>query len=440
MKNIIEKIFCLTENKTTIRREFMAGLTTFLTMSYILIVNPSILSTTGMDKEALFTATVLSTVLATLVMALYAKLPIALAPSMGLNAFFAFTICGVMGYSWRFGLTAVLLEGILFIIISFFKIREIIVKSIPKVLKDAIPVGIGLFITLIGLKNAGIVVANPATLVSLGDFSQHSIWIAILGLIVTGVLLARNVNGAILIGIAVATLFGVVLGDVRLPETSILSAPPSIAPVFAQFEWEHAFSLDMMVVVFTLLFVNLFDTAGTLIGVTSKAGLTDENGDFPQMKKALLSDAIGSTIGGILGTSTVTSYVESASGVAAGGRTGLTSVSTAFFFLLALFLAPLFLMVPAAATSPALIIVGLFMISSVAKINFNEISEGLPAFLTIVFMPFTYSIAEGIVYGILSFALIKMCSGKGKEVSVTVYVLAILFLLRIVLSALHLIG
>ncbi|MDL2309516.1 NCS2 family permease [Parabacteroides sp. OttesenSCG-928-B22] len=440
MKQLIEKTFRLTENKTTIRREVMAGLTTFLTMSYILIVNPSILSTTGMDREALFTATVLSTVLATLVMAFYAKLPIALAPSMGLNAFFAFTICGVMGYSWRFGLTAVLLEGILFIIISFFKIREIIVKSIPKVLKDAIPVGIGLFITLIGLKNAGIVVLHPDTLVTLGDFSQHSVWIAMVGLLVSGILLSRNVNGAILIGIVVATLFGVLLGDVTFPGSSVISAPPSIAPVFAQFEWEHAFSLDMLIVVFTLLFVNLFDTAGTLLGVVSKAGLADENGDFPQMKKALLSDAIGSTIGGILGTSTVTSYVESASGVAAGGRTGLTSVSTALFFALALFLAPLFLMVPAAATSPALIVVGLFMISSVAKINFNDISDGLPAFLTIIFMPFTYSIANGIVFGMLSYALIKLCAGKSKEVSTTVYVLAVLFLLKLVLDALHITG
>lgn len=439
MKNLLERIFDLSAHKTTIRRELVAGLITFLTMSYILIVNPSILSTTGMDKDALFTATVLSTVFATLVMALYAKLPIALAPSMGLNAFFAFTICGVMGYSWQFGLTAVLLQGIVFIMLSFFNIRELIVKSIPKVLKEAIPVGIGLFITLIGLKNAGIVISSPATLVTLGDFSQHNVWIALLGLIVTGVLLARNVNGAILIGIVIATVFGLILGDVKLPDTSIISAPPSLAPVFAQFEWGHVLSFDMLIVVFTLLFVNLFDTAGTLIGVVSKAGLADENGDFPQMKKALLSDAIGSTIGGILGTSTVTSYVESASGVASGGRTGLTSVSTALLFTLSLFFAPLFLMVPAAATSPALIIVGLFMISSVSKINFNDMSEGLPAFLTIVFMPFTYSIAEGITYGMLSFALIKALSGKSREVSVTVFVLAALFLLKIVLSALHII-
>jgi len=440
MKNLLEKTFKLSENKTTIRKELLAGLITFLTMSYILIVNPSILSTTGMDKDALFTSTALATIFATLMMALYAKLPIAQAPGMGLNAFFAFTICGVMGYSWQFALTAVFIEGIIFILLTFFNIRELIVKSIPKVLKDAIPVGIGLFITLIGLKNAGIVVSNSETLVALGDFAQHSVWIAFLGLIVTAVLFVRNVNGSILIGIAVATVFGIILGDVKLPETSIISAPPSIAPIFAQFEWDHIFSFNMLVVVFTLLFVNLFDTVGTLIGVVSKAGLADEDGNFPQMKKALFSDALGTTVGSILGTSTITAYVESASGVASGGRTGLTSVSTALMFALALFFAPLFLMVPAAATSPALIIVGLFMISSVAKINFNDMSEGLPAFLTIVFMPFTYSIAEGIVFGMLSFAFIKICSGKSKDVSTTVYVIAVLFLLKIILDASHLMG
>lgn len=440
MKNLLEKSFKLKENKTTIRKEFLAGLITFLTMSYILIVNPSILSTTGMDKDALFTSTALATIFATLMMALYAKLPIAQAPGMGLNAFFAFTVCGVMGYSWQFALTAVFLEGIIFILLTFFNVRELIVKSIPKVLKDAIPVGIGLFITLIGLKNANIVVDSPATLVTLGDFAQHSVWIAMLGLLVTAILFVRNVNGSILIGIVVATIFAIILGDVSLPEGGIISTPPSIAPIFAQFEWDHILSFDMLVVVFTLLFVNLFDTVGTLIGVVSKAGIADENGNFPQMKKALFSDALGTTVGSVLGTSTITAYVESASGVASGGRTGLTSVSTALMFALALFFAPLFLMVPAAATSPALIIVGLFMISSVAKINFDDMSEGLPAFLTIVFMPFTYSIAEGIVFGMLSFAFIKLCAGKAKDVSATVYVIAVLFLLKIILDASHIMG
>jgi AGZA family xanthine/uracil permease-like MFS transporter len=437
MKNFLDKTFNLTANKTSVRRELLAGLITFLTMSYILVVNPSILSTTGMSKDALFTATTAAAIFGTLMFALYAKLPIAQAPGMGLNAFFAFTVCGVMGYSWQFALTAVFLEGIIFILLTFFNIRELIVKSIPKVLKDAIPVGIGLFIALIGLKNAGIVVSSPATLVALGDFSQHSVWIAFLGLVVTSVLFVRNIKGYILAGIVVSTVFGIILGDVALPDTAIISAPPSIAPVFAQFEWDRILSFDMLIVVFTFLFVNLFDTVGTLIGVVSKAGLADEDGNFPRMRKALFADATGTTVGAILGTSTVTAYVESASGVASGGRTGLTAVGTAIMFVLALFFAPLFLMVPTAATSPALIIVGLFMISSVARINFSDMSEGLPAFLTIVFMPFTYSIAEGIVFGMLSFAFIKVCVGKYRDVSATVYVIALLFLLKTVLDASH---
>lgn len=440
MNNFLEKTFRLKENKTSVRTELVAGLITFLTMSYILIVNPNILSATGMDKNALFTTTALATIIATLLMAFLAKLPIAQAPGMGLNSFFAFSVVLTMGYSWQFALTAVFIEGIIFIILTFFNVRELIVKSIPKVLKDAIPVGIGLFITLIGLKGAGIVVADPNTLVTLGDFSQHSVWIAFLGLLVTAVLFARNVNGAILIGIVVATVFGLILGDVTLPQTSIVSMPPSIAPIFAKFEWEHIFSFNMLIVVFTFLFVNLFDTVGTLIGVVSKTGITDEQGNFPQMKKALFADALGTTIGAVLGTSTITSYVESASGVASGGRTGLTAVSTAMMFALALFFAPLFLMVPAAATAPALIIVGLFMISSVAKINFADMTEGLPAFLTIVFMPFTYSIAEGIVFGMLSFAFIKVCTGRFKDVTATVYVIAVLFLVKLIIDAMHVIG
>lgn len=440
MKNLIERTFHLTGNNTSVRKELMAGLITFLTMSYILVVNPFILSTTGMDKDALFTATALSAIFGTLMMGLYAKLPIAQASGMGLNAFFAFTICGVMGYSWQFALTAVLIEGVIFVLLTFFNVRELIVRSIPKVLKDAIPIGIGLFIILIGLKNANIVVANPNTLVSIGDFSQHSIWIAMLGLMVTAVLFIKNVNGSILIGIIVSTIFAFILGDVSLPSGSFITTPPSIAPIFAHFDWQHIFSLNMLIAVFTLLFVNLFDTVGTLIGVVSKTGLADEQGNFPQMKKALLSDALGTTVGSILGTSTTTAFVESASGVASGGRTGLTAVSTALMFVLALFFAPLFLMIPAAATSPALIIVGLFMISSVAKINFNDMSEGLPAMLTMVFMPFTYSIAEGIVFGMLSFAIIKLCSGKHKDVPIAVYVIDILFLIKIVLDASHVVG
>jgi len=440
MAGFLDKYFKLSENKTSVRKELVAGIITFLTMSYILTVNPNILSEAGMDRHALFTTTALATIIATLLMGFLAKLPIAQAPGMGLNSFFAYSVVIGMGYSWQFALTAVFIEGLIFILLTLVNVRELIVNSIPLVLKQAIPVGIGLFITLIGLKGAGIVIADENTLLKLGDFSQHEVWIAMLGLIVTAALLARNINGAILIGIAIATIFGLILGDVKLPKTAIVSLPPSIAPIFAQFEWDHIFSLNMVIVVFTFLFVNLFDTVGTLIGVVSKAGLADEQGNFPQMKKALLSDAIGTTVGSVLGTSTITSYVESASGVASGGRTGLTAVSTAMMFALALFLAPLFLMVPAAATAPALIIVGLFMISAVVKINFDDITEGLPAFLTIAFMPFTYSIAQGIVFGMLSFALIKVFAGRFKDVSITVYIIAILFLLKIILDATHLVS
>lgn len=440
MIGILDKYFKLSENKTSVRKELVAGIITFLTMSYILTVNPTILADAGMDRHALFTTTALATIIATLLMGFLAKLPIAQAPGMGLNSFFAYSVVITMGYSWQFALTAVFIEGIIFILLTLFNVRELIVNAIPKVIKQAIPVGIGLFITLIGMKGAGIITSDTNTLVKLGDFSQHSVWIAMLGLLVTVVLFARNINGAILIGIVIATIFGLILGDVKFPTTSIISLPPSIAPIFAKFEWDHIFTLDMLIVVFTFLFVNLFDTVGTLIGVVSKAGLTDKNGNFPQMKKALLSDALGTTIGSILGTSTITSYVESASGVASGGRTGLTAVSTAFMFSLALFFAPLFLMVPPAATAPALIVVGLFMISSVVEIDFNDITEGLPAFLTIAFMPFTYSIAQGIVFGMLSFALIKVFAGRFKDVSITVYIIAILFLLKIILDATHIIS
>lgn len=436
MMKFIENYFRLKDNNTTIRKELIAGIITFLTMSYILTVNPNVLADAGMDRHALFTTTALATIIATLLMAFLAKLPIAQAPGMGLNSFFAYSVVITMGYSWQFALTAVFIEGIIFILLTFFNIRELIVKSIPKVIKQAIPVGIGLFITLIGLKGGGFIKGNEQTLLTLGDFSQHNVWIAILGLLIIAVLTARNVNGAILIGIVCSTIFGLFLGDIKLPEGSIVALPPSIAPIFAKFEWNQIFSFDMVIVVFTFLFVNLFDTVGTLIGVVNKAGLADKDGNFPQMKKALMADALGTTIGSVLGTSTITSYVESATGVASGGRTGLTAVSTALMFAVALFFAPLFLMVPTAATAPALIIVGLFMISSVVEIDFKNITEGLPAFLTIIFMPFTYSIAQGIVFGMLSFVLIKTLSGRYKDVSIAVYVISLLlFLSKIILEA-----
>lgn len=437
MSNILEKIFKLKENKTTVRTELFAGLITFLTMSYILVVNPNILGEAGMDRAAVFTATVLGSIVATLFMAFFTNLPVAQAPGMGLNNFFAFTVVLTMGYTWQFALTAVFIEGIIFILLTFFNVRELIVNSIPRVLKEAIPVGVGLFITLVGLKSAGVVVGNSATLVSLGDMANPNVWIALAGVVITGALLALNVNGAILIGIVAATIGGFFAGIVHFPEGNWVSLPPSLAPTFAQFEWDKVFTFDMALVVFTFLFVNLFDTVGTLIGVVSRTGLLDKDGNFPQMKKALFADALGTTIGSVFGTSPITAYIESSSGVAAGGRTGLTSVSTAFMFVLALFFAPLFLIVPASATSPALIVVGLFMISAVAKINFDDITESLPAFVTLIFMPFTYSIAQGIVFGILTYFFVKILSGRYKDVSTMIYILTALFLVKLGLDAAH---
>lgn len=432
---MIEKLFKLKENDTNIRREIVAGIITFLTMSYILAVNPQILGETGMDKQALFTTTALAAIAGTLFMAIFANVPIAQAPGMGLNNFFAFTVVISMGYSWQFALTAVIIEGFIFLILTLFNIREIIINNIPKVLKEAIPIGIGFFITLIGLKSAGIVTGNQFTFVQLGNMADPNVWIALVGLVVIAVLLSRNIHGAILIGILVSTIFAIFLGKVEVPEGSLVSLPPSIAPIFVKFEWAHVFTFDMLIVVFTFLIVNLFDSMGTLIGVISKIGKTDEDGNFPQIQKALFADAMGTIAGALLGTSPNTAYVESASGVAAGGRTGLTSVSTSVMFLLALFFAPIFLMVPAAATAPALIIIGLFMMSSVGKIDFSDISSGLPAFITIIFMPFTYSIAQGVIFGMLSFTIIKLFSGKTKDISVTMYILAIFFLIKIVLDA-----
>ena len=437
---MLEKLFKLKEHNTTVRTEMIAGIITFLTMSYVLVVNPNILGGTGMDKAALFTATAIASILGTLFMAFIPNLPIAQAPGMGLNSFFAFSVVLGLGYSWQMALTAVFIEGIIFIILTLFNVRELIVKTIPLTIKEAIPVGIGLFITLIGMKNAGLVIANKDTIISLGDIANHNVWVALIGLVVTAVLYIRNVYGSFFIGIAVATICAAIFGLVHMPQDGIFSLPPDISPIFMHFSFEKIFSLDMVIVVFTFLFVNLFDTIGTLLAVANKAGLTDKDGNFPQIKKALLADALATTFGAIVGTSTVTSYVESASGVAAGGRTGLTAVSTAVMFALALFLAPLFLMVPAAATSPALIIVGLFMISSVININFNDMSEALPAFLTITMMPFTFSIANGIVFGMLSYVIIKVLVGKFKHISITMWVIFALLLFKLVLEGMHILN
>ncbi|MEA4905427.1 MAG: NCS2 family permease [Petrimonas sp.] len=432
---MLEKIFKLKQNHTNIRTEILAGIITFLTMSYILAVNPQILGETGMDKGALFTTTAVAAIAGTIFMALIANVPIAQAPGMGLNNFFAFSVVIAMGHTWQFALTGVLLSGFCFMLLTIFNIRKIIVDNIPVALKNAIPIGIGLFITLIGLKSAGIVTPNQFTLVQLGNMANPNVWIAALGLVVIVVLLVKKVHGAILIGIITSTIFAGFLGTIQLPQGSWITLPPSIEPIFFKFEWNSIFTFDMLIVVFTFLMVNIFDAMGTLIGVISKIGKSEKDGSFPQLQKALFADALGTFVGAVLGTSPNTSYVESASGVAAGGRTGLTSVSTTLMFVLALFFAPIFLMVPAAATAPALIIIGLFMMGSVADINFNEISEGLPAFVTIIFMPFTYSIANGIIFGMLSFTIIKLLSGRAKEVSITMYVLTLFFLIKIFLDA-----
>ncbi|WP_423129909.1 NCS2 family permease [Gaoshiqia sp. Z1-71] len=427
---MIKKFFKLDENKTTVKTEVLAGITTFMTMAYILAVNPGILSATGMDKHAIFTATALSSVIATLVMALVARLPFALAPGMGLNAFFAFTVVLGMGYSWQFALTAVFLEGIIFIILTAFNIRELIVNAIPLSMKHAVSAGIGLFIAFIGLQNAGIIVNNDAVLVGLGDMGSAPVLVAFFGIVLIGILLALKIKGALLIGIFAATVVGIPFGVTHLPEGHLVDIPPSVAPIFWQFDFSQVLSIDMLIVLFTFLFVDMFDTVGTLVGVSSKANMLDKEGRVPRVKQALFADAVGTTCGAILGTSTVTTYVESAAGVAEGGRTGLTSLTTAGLFLIALFFAPLFTMIPGAATAPALVVVGLFMLSPILKVDLDDFTESIPAFLTIIMMPLAYSIAEGIVFGMLSYVLLKVLTGKFKQVSVVMYVLAFLFVLK----------
>ncbi|ABG83510.1 NCS2 family permease [Clostridium perfringens] len=426
----MEKFFKLKENNTDAKTEFIAGLTTFMTMAYILIVNPSILSAAGMDQGAVFTATALSAVIATLIMGLYAKLPFAQAPGMGLNAFFAYTIVIQMGYSFEFALTAVLLEGIIFILLTIFNVREAIVDSIPKGIKNAISVGIGLLIALIGLEGAGIVVhTDGGTIVSLGNIVSGSGLLAIIGLLITSVLIAKNVKGALFIGMIITAIIGIPMGITPIP-SKIISMPPSIAPTFFKFDFHNIFSLDMVIALFTLLFMDMFDTIGTLVGVATKAKMLDKDGKVPNIKKALFSDAVGTTLGACLGTSTVSTFVESASGVAEGGRTGLTAVSTAFMFFLALFFAPLFAVITPAVTASALVLVGLFMIEPIKEIDLHDFTEAIPAFLTIIMMPFAYSISDGIVFGVISYIILKLFSGKRKEISLTTVILGLVFLLK----------
>ena len=425
----MDKFFKIKESGSTVRTEIVAGFTTFLTMAYILAVNPGILSATGMPADSVFIATALSAFVATLVMALVARLPFALAPGMGLNAFFAFTVVLGMGKSWQFALTAVFLEGIIFLILTFLNVREAIINCIPANIKKAISVGIGLFIAFIGFQNAGIIVNNDATLVGIGSLGSPAALLAVIGLIITAVLLAFKVKGALLIGIVVSTLLGIPMNVTATEGFRLFGPIPSLGPIFLKFEWGSIFTLEMVVVLFTFLFVDMFDTVGTLIGVSTKAGIIKEDGSIPRVKQALFADAIGTTVGAMLGTSTVTTYVESAAGVEEGGRTGLTSLTTAILFLIAVFFSPIFLLVPGAATAPALILVGLFMMSPVKDIVWGDVTEGLPAFLTIVIMPLSYSIAEGIVWGVLSYVVLKLLSGKFKDIPILTYIISVFFLI-----------
>ena len=443
MANFLNKAFGFEAGKHNVRTEIVAGITTFLTMAYILAVNPNIFSALdGMPGGAVFTATALAAIVGTLVMSIYAKKPFALAPGMGLNAFFVYTVCLTMGYSWQFALTAVLLEGIIFIILTITKVRTWLLDAIPGTLKKAIGAGIGLFIAFIGLQNAGIIANSDATLVTLGDITHGPALVAVIGIMITAGLVMLKVRGGILIGIIVTTLIGLVIKD---PATGaavtqlahndagalqLVSLPQSISPIFCQFEFHNILSWDMLVVVFTFLFIDMFDTMGTIIGVSQKAGMVDEKGNVDGIDKMFMADSIATVCGACLGTSTTTTYVESASGVGEGGRSGLTAFTVAILFALALLFSPIFLAIPGAATAPALVIVGVMMMSPVAKIDWEDYSESIPAFITILMMPVAYSISDGILLGVISYALLNACAGKFKKISVTMWILAALFICK----------
>lgn len=425
-----QSILGFNPEKHSVRTEFIAGVTTFLTMSYILAVNPDILAAAGMDKGAVFTATALSSAVATLLIAFLAKLPFAQAPSMGINAFFAFTLVQGMGYSWQTALAAVFVEGIVFILLTAFNIREKIVDCIPYNLRYAISAGIGMFIAFIGLKNAGIIVSHPATLVALGPFTPIFL-LAILGIILSAALVVRKVRGALFYSIAICTIVGIPLGVTAIPEGfAPISSPQSLSPTFLQMDFAPLLSFDMAMTIFALVFMDIFNTIGTLIGAAAKTEMMDEKGNVKNIKQAMMADAIGTSLGAILGTSTVTTYVESGSGIAEGGRTGLTALVTGSFFLLALFLSPLFLLVPSAATTGALVMVGVFMLGSISMIDLSDLSETFPVFITLLTMVLTYSIAEGMALGMLAFVFVKLLSGQYRSISLPLYILAVLFILR----------
>lgn len=434
MNSFIQKTFGMDPAKHSIRTEIIAGITTFLTMAYILAVNPSIfgaLATQGMPTDAVFTATALAAIIGCLVMSIYAKKPFGLAPGMGLNAFFVFTVCLGMGHSWQMALTAIFLEGILFILLTITNVRKLIVDAIPMNLKRAIGAGIGLYIAFIGLKSAGIIVSSDSTSVTLGTLSDSTSILAIIGLLLTSVLVILKVRGGMLLGILVTTIIGIPMGVTHF--NGLLSTPPSISSIFCQFEWSQIFSWDMVAIVFTFLFIDMFDTIGTVVGVSVKSGMVDEKGNVDGINKVLMADAVATVAGAMFGTSTTTTYIESASGVSEGGRTGLTSFTIAVCFAIALLFSPLFLAIPGAATGPVLFIVGVMMAAPVKEIDWEDYSEAIPAFVTMLLMPLAYSISDGIMLGMISYVVINALTGKFKKVSVTMWILAILFVLRYVL-------
>ena len=419
--------------KYKLRTELMAGLTTFLTMSYILAVNPDILSSTGMDKGAVFTATALASAIGTLLIAFLAKLPFAQAPSMGINAFFAFTLVMGMGYSWQAALAAVFVEGIIFILLTVFNIREQIVRCIPKNLRFAISAGIGFFIAFIGLKNAGIIVASEATFVTLGAFTPVAT-LAVIGIILSAVLMVLRVRGALFYSIILCTLIGIPMGVTEIPEGFVpVSLPKSIAPTFLQFDFAALLNLDMALTIFALVFMDIFNTVGTLIGAAAKTEMMDDEGNVRHIKEAMLADAVATSVGAVCGTSTVTTFVESSAGIAEGGRTGMTALATAGLFVVSLFLAPLFLLIPSAATTGALVLVGVLMLSSIQDIDLMDISEAMPSFITVLTMVLTYNIAEGMSLGLVSYTLVKLLSGQWRQVSLTLYIVSTLLVLRYIM-------
>lgn len=431
MNSMLKKLFGFDPRQTCLRTELLAGITTFLTMAYIPAVIPTILGATGMDKGALFTATILASVLATMLMAVYAKLPFVLAPGMGLSAFFAYTVCLTLGYSWQFALTAVLIEGLLFILLTITNLREKIVEAIPGTLKEALCVGIGLFIAFIGLQNAQVIVKNESTLVGMGDITSGPALLSMAGLLIMSVLMIKRVKGALMLGILITTLIGIPMGITTID--GVFSAPPSIEPIFCKFEWDKIFTKDMAIVVFTFLFVDMFDTIGTVVGVATKTGMVDKDGKIKNLKQAFLTDAIGTTAGSMLGTSTVTTTVESTAGIGEGGRSGLTAFVVGACFMLSLFLAPFFLAVPAAATAPVLVLIGMNMMSSVTNISFTDYSESIPAFVCMLFIPLAYSISDGIMLGMISYVLINMVTGKYRKLTAGMYILAAILALKLLM-------